>query len=93
MERRFIDINTVNAFIEKSNTPLPLKCDTSFLAGNTLEIKGRGFIPLFVLCFKCKESYVVSVSSVVFIVTLKLFDVILTVTVCVSLVSRQLVVL
>nr|KAG5700214.1 hypothetical protein BaRGS_011057 [Batillaria attramentaria] len=39
LERRGIDINTVNAFIEKSNTPLPLSSDTSFLAGNTLEIK------------------------------------------------------
>lgn len=40
MERRGIDIGTVNAFIEKSKTPLPLSSDTSFLAGNTLEIKG-----------------------------------------------------
>jgi len=41
LERRSIDISSVNAFIEKSNTPLPMSSDTSFLAGNTLEIKGR----------------------------------------------------
>ncbi|KAL8582553.1 hypothetical protein ACOMHN_043732 [Nucella lapillus] len=51
LERRGIDINGVNVFIEKSHTPLPLSSDVTFLAGNTLEIKAEYKGPL--MCPRC----------------------------------------
>ncbi|GFN96429.1 hypothetical protein PoB_002293500 [Plakobranchus ocellatus] len=41
LESRNLDINSVNIFIEKSRTPLPINSDTVFLVGNTLEIKEK----------------------------------------------------
>ena len=43
LERRGMDINRVNVFVEASNTPLPLDCECFLLGGNTLNIKGRQY--------------------------------------------------
>ncbi|XP_041377532.1 pleckstrin homology domain-containing family G member 5-like isoform X2 [Gigantopelta aegis] len=39
LERRGLDIITVDAFVEQSKTPLPLNCDTFRLAGSTVHIR------------------------------------------------------
>nr|XP_022337376.1 pleckstrin homology domain-containing family G member 5-like isoform X6 [Crassostrea virginica] len=43
LERRGMDINRVNVFVEASNTPLPLDCECFLLGGNTLNIKEKDF--------------------------------------------------
>ncbi|XP_061162670.1 pleckstrin homology domain-containing family G member 5-like isoform X2 [Saccostrea echinata] len=43
LERRGMDINRINAFVEASKTPLPLDCECFLLGGNTLNIKEKDF--------------------------------------------------
>ena len=48
LERRGLNINGINIFVEASNTPLPLECESFLLGGNTLNIKGKiSTLPLF----------------------------------------------
>ena len=41
LERRGLNINNINIYVEASNTPLPLECESFLLGGNTLNIKGK----------------------------------------------------
>ncbi|KAK3104455.1 hypothetical protein FSP39_002420 [Pinctada imbricata] len=41
IERRGLDISRINVFVEASNTPLPLECESFLLGGNTLHIKEK----------------------------------------------------
>ncbi|CAG5119282.1 unnamed protein product, partial [Candidula unifasciata] len=41
LQARNMDVTFINVFIEKSQTPLPMSCDTVFLAGNLLEVKEK----------------------------------------------------
>lgn len=41
LERRGLNINGINIFVEASNTPLPLECESFLLGGNTLNIKEK----------------------------------------------------
>ncbi|XP_060569640.1 uncharacterized protein LOC132728048 [Ruditapes philippinarum] len=41
LERRRISIGVINVFVEASNTPLPLNCETFLLGGTTMYIKGK----------------------------------------------------
>ncbi|XP_056017709.1 pleckstrin homology domain-containing family G member 5-like isoform X4 [Ostrea edulis] len=43
LERRGMDINRINVFVEASKTPLPLDCESFLLGGNTLNIKEKDF--------------------------------------------------
>lgn len=41
LERRGLDMNSINVFVEASKTPLPLDCESFLLGGNTLNIRGK----------------------------------------------------
>ncbi|XP_052081705.1 uncharacterized protein LOC127719536 isoform X2 [Mytilus californianus] len=41
LERRGLNINNINIYVEASKTPLPLECESFLLGGNTLNIKEK----------------------------------------------------
>ncbi|XP_063409981.1 uncharacterized protein LOC134693194 isoform X2 [Mytilus trossulus] len=41
LERRGLNVNNVNIYVEASKTPLPLECESFLLGGNTLNIKEK----------------------------------------------------
>ncbi|BFZ23331.1 hypothetical protein BsWGS_26370 [Bradybaena similaris] len=41
LHSRNVDVRFIDVFIEKSQTPLYMSCDTVYLAGNTLEVKEK----------------------------------------------------
>ncbi|XP_052284286.1 uncharacterized protein LOC127880865 isoform X3 [Dreissena polymorpha] len=45
LERRGLDIEEINIFVEASNTPLPLNCETFLLGGTTMYIKQKDCDP------------------------------------------------
>ena len=51
LERRGLDLTEFNVFVEASNTPLPLNCETFLLGGTTMFIRGECFLRL--ICLPC----------------------------------------
>ena len=51
LDRRGLDIDDMNVFVDQSNTPLPLNCETFLLGGTTMNIR-REYIDFFrgVIC-------------------------------------------